>query len=354
VTRVAACLAVAGAGLVGVTSVVLAGPLIPPPSLPPIVEVPGAPDALRAPEPPRSTPDIVDNSSTPDACTGGVLKPRGRLQRFVNSLKAGETGCLRRGTYEGGVDLAKPKITLRSYPGKRATIRGGQVRISPRATGATLKKLRLVTDQFSPLIYASRAVIADNEITNNHTGICIHIDRYPGTPVPTGIVIQRNRIHDCGRLPAANHDHGIYIAVAHGTIIRDNLIYDNADRGVQLWPFADRTQIIDNVIDSNGQGVIFGRQSDHNLVEGNIITNSNVRHNIESTESTAQDNVVRGNCLWSTVGGYYGGEPPNSGVLPDRVGFTYGSNTIADPRFVNRRDFEPAPGSPCARFGPER
>ena len=125
-------------------------------------------------------------------------------------------------------------------------------------------------------------MIADSEITNGHTDD-LHPHRpVPGAPVPTGIMIARNRIHDCGLLPAANHDHGIYIAAAGGTVIRDNLIYDNADRGVQLYPQAEGTQILDNVIDGNGQGVIFGAHSDDTVVHGNIITNSNVRHNIES------------------------------------------------------------------------
>ena len=41
-------------------------------------------------------------------------------------------------------------------------------------------------------------------------------------------------------------------------MIRDNWIYDNADRGVQLYPDADGTVVTGNVIDGNGEGVIFG------------------------------------------------------------------------------------------------
>ena len=50
------------------------------------------------------------------------------------------------------------------------------------------------------------------------------------------MVIERNRIHDCGELPATNHQHGIYVAHAIGTVIRDNWIYDNADRGFSFTP----------------------------------------------------------------------------------------------------------------------
>lgn len=352
-SRVLACVAIASITAIGGVSVVRAGPLIPGlPDAPGIPEVPGTPGSQQAHDPQQTAPDAKQGSPVPTVCTGGVLKPGGELQGFANSLRAGETGCLRGEIYEGGVDLRKPGVRLRSYPGKRATISGGQVRISPLATGATLKKLRLVSDQFSPLIYASGAVIAENEITNNNSDICVLIDSATGSAVPTGVVIRQNRIHDCGRLPATNQDHGIYVADAQGTVIRDNLIYDNADRGVQLYPDARGTHVFGNVIDGNGQGVIFGRQSDQNVVEDNIISNSHVRHNVESATSSAGGNVVRGNCLWSTNAGY-GGEPLGSGVLPG-PGFSLGSNTIADPRFKNRVNFRPAPGSPCAGIGPSR
>ena len=74
-------------------------------------------------------------------------------------------------------------------------------------------------------------------------------------------MIEHNRIHDCGVLPATNLDHGIYVAEADHTVIRRNLIYDNADRGVQLYPDADGTVVTGNVIDGNGEGVIFGGDS---------------------------------------------------------------------------------------------
>src|SRR5207245_8215668 len=90
-------------------------------------------------------------------------------------------------------------------------------------------------------------------------------------------LIQRNRIHDCGRIPSSNHDHGIYLAYSDNTKVLDNVIFDNADRGVQLYPDAQGTLIKGNVIDGNGEGVIFsgagGSASNDNVVEHNVITN---------------------------------------------------------------------------------
>jgi parallel beta-helix repeat protein len=136
-------------------------------------------------------------------------------------------------------------------------------------------------------------------------------------------------------------------------VIRNNLIYDNADRGIQLYPRAYGTRVVRNVIDHNGEGIIFGNSSDGTLVKDNVISNSKVRHNVESSASTAQHNVIRGNCLWSPRDGYYGGDPPNSGVLQGHPGFTLGPNTVADPRFDNRVNFRPSGRSPCSGKGPK-
>lgn len=76
------------------------------------------------------------------------------------------------------------------------------------------------------------------------------------------------------------------------------------------------------------------------------------RHNVESSASTADNNVVRDNCLWSDRGGYHGGEPAGSGIAPERPGIKLGPNTIADPRFVDRRDFRFR--APAARLSPSR
>ena len=94
-------------------------------------------------------------------------------------------------------------------------------------------------------------------MTNGHTAICFALGN-PRFGVARDVTIQRNRIHDCGRLPATNLDQGVYVAVARGTRIVGNWIYENADQGVQLYPDARGTYVAGNVIDGNGEGIIFG------------------------------------------------------------------------------------------------
>src|SRR5436309_2424673 len=121
---------------------------------------------------------------------------------------------------------------------------------------------------------------------------------------------------------------------AGDTQILNNVIYDNADRGVQLYPDAQRTTIRGNVIDGNGEGVIFSGgdtfASNDNVVEHNIITNAKLRYNVESWypgSAVGSGNVVRDNCI-------YGGNEGN--VLPSQEGFHATNNVVADPHYADR------------------
>ena len=110
----------------------------------------------------------------------------------------------------------------------------------------------------SPTVNGDNAAFRDNDVTNRHTSICFLLgSREYGRA--KGTVIERNRIHNCGLLPPTNHHHGIYIEAADGARIIDNWIYDNADRGIQMFPDAQRSYIARNVLDGNGQNVVFSR-----------------------------------------------------------------------------------------------
>ena len=153
----------------------------------------------------------------------------------------------------------------------------------------------------SPTVNANNAVFRDNNVSNRHTGICFAIgsDRYG---YASGTVIKHNRIHDCGRLPATNHDHGIYVAHADGTVIEDNLI-----------------------------------------------TSSTIRYNVESHwPGIGTGNVVRDNCVWTRRSSYRG-SPDGSGIEPSPRGVSAVDNLVADPLYVDRKasDYRLDPDSPC-------
>ena len=304
--------------------------------------------------------DYVVATGGSDQAQGTSAAPLASVDELLDRLEQGETGCLRSGTYVADqFKLSTPEVKLTSYPGERATLRG-RLRLNAGADGAVVENLLLdgrnPDDLLGPLIYADRVVLRGNEITNHNTAICVHIDDYPGESAPRGVLIENNEIHHCGRLPATNHDHGIYIANARETVIRGNLIYANADRGIQFYPNADDSLVTGNVIDGNGQGVIFGgggsSSSDRNVVEGNVISNSKLRYNVEShwQGPTGSGNIARRNCVWSTSS-KYSGSPEGSGIKPSMSGASASDNVVAEPSYLNLGDgeFSLGPGA-CGDF----
>ncbi len=304
--------------------------------------------------------DRVASTSGSDSNPGTQAQPFRTPTKLVGVLAAGETGCLRGGTYSSTsqtVKMERPDVTLTSYPGERAKL-VGRLWVARGADGVTVSSLDLdgrnSSNLPSPTINANDTVWRDNDVTNGHSAtICFHLGS--GTYGHADrTLIENNRIHDCGKLPAENHHHGIYILHSRDSVIRDNLIYDNADRGVQFYPNAKRTRLVDNVIDGNGEGVMFAGLGDYassdNVVARNIISNSKVRHNIESYWSgrVGSGNVARYNCLFASNkrSSHYNA---SGGVSANRAGYKAVDNRVAKPRFVDRaaKDFRLRSESPC-------
>jgi parallel beta-helix repeat protein len=297
-----------------------------------------------------------------DAGPGSDTLPYATAQRLALSLGPGEVGCLRQGTYQENVTIARggsgddARAVFRSWPGERAKI-SGRLWVTDSANFVTVEQLDLdghdapqcsASDWCrlpSPTVNGDNLIFQDNDVTNRHQGICFNLGN-ASYGRAENVTIQRNRIHDCGLLPANNHEHGIYLSYSDNTRILNNDIYDNADRGIQLYPDAQRTLVRGNVIDGNGEGVIFSgvgsTASNNNTVENNIVTNSTIRHNIESyyPDIVGTGNVARNNCVFGAA----------QGDIGSAYGFTATSNLTADPGYVNRagKDFRLKAGSPCA------
>jgi parallel beta-helix repeat protein len=289
-----------------------------------------------------------------DSAAGTVASPFKSGQKLASSLRPGQTGCFRAGSFSGPISVGVPNITLTSYPGERATL-VGYLSVGATGSGATIKGLNIDGRPAiaTPQISGDNVTFARNDVTNHNSAICFTVGGSGYRPQNT--VIRNNNIHNCGTLPASNFDHGIYIDDATGTIVRANWIHDNADFGVHIYPNGDSSLVTGNIIDSNGEGVIFagagGQTSDNNVVEHNIITNSRVRQNVESywgLGPVGVGNVVRKNCIEGASDPIYA-TPNGSGIMIPPVGFTATSNLIADPRYVNRAagDYRLRRNSPC-------
>ncbi len=318
-----------------------------------------APDyALHTP-PALAACTLVAAPDGDDSAAGTAAAPYRTVAHLVSKLSAGETGCLRAGVFEedvvvrAGGSPGEP-IVLAGAPGEAATLRGRLV-IDDNANDVVVTGLRLdgrnEADLPSPTVNGDRVTFSRNDVTNENTTICFVLGSVSGYGTAVDTVLSENRIHHCGRLPATNRDHGVYVESSRGASIVDNVIYENADRGVQLYPDAQDTLVERNVIVANGQGVIFSGDgefaSSGNRVVGNLIGDSRLRWNVESywpDDPIGTDNVVEGNCLWNG----------SLGEIAEQEGFAANDNRIAEPLFADRErgDFRQLPKSPCRSAGP--
>lgn len=295
-----------------------------------------------------------------DSNSGSPSSPFRTAQALLSNLSAGQVGCLTSGaTFVQDVarvnvsGTSGAPITITSTGSSPATLKG-RLYIPSGANYITVTNLildgRNNSQLPSPAVNGDHAVFRYDEITNYHTSICFQLGN-PGWGSPHGTVIDSSRVHDCGRLPSNNTEHGLYVETAYSTQITNNYIYKNADRGVQLYPNAQGTQVMYNVIDSNGEGVIFSGDgsstSANNYVAHNVISNSKNRYNVESwwPGQTGSGNIVELNCLWHGA----------QGDVQTPKGFVSRNNTTAHPSFVSLSgaDYRLSSGSSCAGMGPQ-
>lgn len=278
-----------------------------------------------------------------DSWPGTRRRPFRTLGRLKQTLGPGRVACLRSGRYSGDVKLTRGgdpanRAVLRAYRNERVTV-AGRLWVAAGTDDLSIAGLYLDgrNDQGlpSPTVNADRVSFIRVDVTNHHTGICFILgSREYGAA--EGTRIQASRIHDCGRLPRTNLDHGFYLEEARGTRIVGNWIYDNADHGVQLYPNADRTVIRGNVITRNGSGIILsgagGLVSTHNLIERNVISDSEARFNVEyyyprGNPIGRRNRVVR-NCV---SGGVHAAGMGGLQIPP--VGYRLDDNVVAEPNF---------------------
>ena len=310
-----------------------------------------------------STPSVTcDRVASPfgsDGSTGTLAAPFRSVQKLADSLRSGQVGCLRAGTYSAGsgyvLSVDGSGLSLRSYPGEHATL-VGNVNVRSSAAGLRLSQLAFEGTGGSNTvkIYAPDVVVEDSRITNVGRGkSCMMLGSNSGYGQALRPLIRRNRFHDCGSSANGTMDHGIYAQNVLEGRIEHNVFWNSAAYAIQLYPNAQQTRFAYNVIDGDTPsvrgGVLIGGdssyKSNNNIVENNVVAYSTT-YNITSTWSDlapGTGNVARKNCVWQ-------GELGN--VNTSKGGFTATDNIVADPLFLDRaaRDYRLGQGSSCVAY----
>ena len=309
--------------------------------------------------------DRVASPTGSDRAAGTEQAPFRSAQRLADSLRPGMTGCLREGTYDQvdsagyvlkvfrGGEPGAP-VTIRSYPGERARLVGGQVYVPQgsdhvRLSGLLVDGSRTRNEdgeaRVSIHLMARDGVLENSLITNGRTKTCVLLGSNRGWGRAERTLIRGNLFTDCGDPGHGMLDHGIYAENAVDVEIVDNVFRGSSAYAVHLYPNAQRTRVAHNVMDGNGGGVIFAGEGDlassGNVVERNVIANTTEEPLLRSYwgDRVGSGNVARDNCLYNRDEGLFG----------RLQGFAAMGNVEADPGFADRAagDLRLAPGSRC-------
>jgi hypothetical protein len=303
------------------------------------------------------------SAAAADRCDRVASPGDDAAQQLLESLRPGETGCLRGGTYLSSRDnVLHPlrggqpgaPLTLRSYPGERARL-VGIIDIRHGSDYITLSGLDIEgtgDDGANTIkIYSRGVVLEASDITNAWRGrSCLILGNNEGGGQAVAPIVRGNTFHECGNPDNGSHDHGVYAAnVLDGEIV-DNLFYDSAAYTIQLYPNAQRTRFAHNVVDGSGGsvrgGIVFGGDgrfaSGGNVVERNVIAYAATAAITSYWEGPiGTGNVARDNCVWGS----------RHDDITSEWGFTAVANRVVRPLFASRgaRDYRLAPGSQCLR-----
>jgi hypothetical protein len=229
---------------------------------------------------------------------GTRARPFRSVVRLDRALRPGQTGCLRGGTY-GSINTliwlrnsGRPghRITIRSFPGETALLRGW---VALDGSYTTLSRLKIDgSNTFYRQVREGTncpAPVSQPLVITGRNDILAHDDYFQSVPSLRGngigigftrnadnTIIRYSKIHDVGQCGA--FDHLIYLSHGNNVRIYDNWLWnDPHGRGVQLYPAPTNARVFNNVVDHAGEGFVIGNEPG-DTVSGNQIYNNIITH----------------------------------------------------------------------------
>lgn len=336
-----------------------------------------------------------------NAAAGTQAAPYRNVAYLITHLAAGQTGCLASGArfnepsgefiVSSSAGTQANPITVRSADASNPAEIHAQMWLKPDADNINFRDLEFVGSPGSAksvmLIIGGADGVGfyDNDITFRN-GICFNVGALDESKTAADqtenssdrFVLSGNRIHDCGAdavlTGADSGTHGVYLMHTRYALIDGNWIYDNKNRGVQLYPVARDSLIEHNLLDGNGSNLNLSSEvsqkpdyiSSGNVARANLISNSVLRGRWDDNWPDADFTQVWGYGFGGPARGpndapTFGNEVTGNCIYqPDPAhnfggwGYAQSGNTFADPGYENRvaKDFDLIAGGPCAGMGP--
>lgn len=320
-----------------------------------------------------------------DGNAGTLAEPWKTVQKAFNMATAGQTVCLRAGTYPQYVDAlvgfnqvekssgapGKP-ILFTNYPGEIAAIQGSTKVYGSNITfrGTPNNVPHCGPTQPCGLIFEGSSGYVLNAVSIMNSSGAGHVTfdhvEIRGGNYHAGLyqegcdnAITGSYVHDNG-IRNRNEDNGIYWSKTppnckDGGLIANNLVEHNFSKGIQLYADASTSTpayvtVCGNISANNGaQGaVIWG---DNNSFVGNVLYNNNeiagAAAGAQAGLYSGRANLVDHNLTWSTSdpGGKRSGWYIKNGCCLK-------TNKIADPLFMDpgHHNWESKSSSPASEY----
>ena len=329
------------------------------PSAPPLESEQTTPK-LPVPDVPVACTYYVSPTGS-DSSPGSLIMPWKTLRHGFDKIGAGQTLCLRGGTYAmtvpGGYNqvldrsgMASSPMVIANYPGEIAIIQGN-TRINGayvRLVGTPAPTPGLVFEGPTGQALGLIDVMNTHDVILDHVEIR-HADYHAGFYQHGGYNIKMIGcyVHDNGRPAEINTDQGIYwdSTTGGGNLVANCLVEHNASTGIQLYPRPSQVTVADNTIAGNGNYgmVVYGN---HNTVVNNIFwDNGNVANNPQLEIASGNDHIIDSNIIWSTN--------PSQRRVVNKSNQVITNLIIADPLLLDplRHNYHLRPGSPAIEAG---
>ncbi|MGE5788100.1 MAG: nitrous oxide reductase family maturation protein NosD [Myxococcales bacterium] len=214
----------------------------------------------------------VSTTGVDDSADGSEKKPWASLQKATEAAAPGDTILIHGGTYNAGVRIRKPGLTLTSAPGEWAVLKvptaenaGAVVEIDPDSHETTLRRLELVGGSHYSVFLQTTWEWGDPVRRSGPGHVLIedcHIhdsgrDAIKITPGTDDVTIRRCTIHHSGRRDPSNAE-GIDNVNGDRMLVEDTYFHDIATSAIYFKGGSIGSRIERSLAVDCGNGILLG------------------------------------------------------------------------------------------------